>query len=142
MTETLTTEQVEDAPEFVAHFKSGRPLPHPLFDYWTSLDGKTGELGYQWSDKPHRHVFDLLNEVVHLRTELLALRKRVGGLEGVLTSSNRIIETLPADHIERAKEAMRKEFRGSGRSWWVSHARFINWIEAVRAALPTPKEPS
>lgn len=77
-------------------------------------------------------------------TELDLLRKRVDGLltaeaslatmREALEASKRIIETLPSDHIETAR-ANRKSIRGSGHAWWISHARFLDWVDATARAL-------
>ena len=45
-------------------------LEDPLEDYWVALDGLTGHLGFTWSDKPHRLVFDLLGYALYLENEL------------------------------------------------------------------------
>lgn len=39
-------------------------------DYRAALsgEGEIGSLGYEWSDKPHRLVYDLCGEVDHLRS--------------------------------------------------------------------------
>lgn len=36
-----------------------RPLPHDLVDYIEAMSGN-GPLAYDWEDKPHRLVFDLI----------------------------------------------------------------------------------
>ena len=36
----------------------------------TSGEGKFGSLGYDWSDKPHRLLYDLCDEVDELRREI------------------------------------------------------------------------
>lgn len=59
--------------QFREHFKSGRTSPYPLWAYWVGVDGKTGCLGREWSDKPHRLVFDLLNHAVAKDTTIDAL---------------------------------------------------------------------
>lgn len=47
-------------------------------DYWISVGQSENEsdLAYQWADKKHRHVFDLLNEIVYLRRKLTKLEKQ------------------------------------------------------------------
>jgi hypothetical protein len=37
-------------------------------------------LAYQWQDKPHRHVYDLCNEIDNLNAELDELRKQLAKL--------------------------------------------------------------
>lgn len=40
-----------------------------------SGDGDTHSLGYEWSDKPHRLVYDLCGEVDYLRAAIAAERE-------------------------------------------------------------------
>lgn len=54
-------------------------------DYRNALSGE-GEfmsLGYEWSDKPHRLVYDLCGEVDHLRAALRGLVDAVKAGEAV-----------------------------------------------------------
>jgi len=44
-----------------------------LGDYWAAPSG-AGNQAYQWSDKPHRLLYDLIGEVLHLRAEIELLR--------------------------------------------------------------------
>jgi hypothetical protein len=39
-----------------------RPLAYSLDEYWQSVAGE-GPMGFQWYDKPHRIVYDLLGAV-------------------------------------------------------------------------------
>jgi hypothetical protein len=45
-------------------------------DYRAALggEGDFGSLGYDWSDKPHRLVYDLCGEVDALRAEIAELK--------------------------------------------------------------------
>lgn len=45
------------------------PLEYPLEDYWIAPNGD-GPLGFTWDDKPHRLLYDLIAEVLHLRDEV------------------------------------------------------------------------
>ncbi len=51
---SIYSERVEDriAPRDIA--------PETLQSYWESVSGGINSLQYQWSDKPHRHVYDLI----------------------------------------------------------------------------------
>lgn len=69
----MSTISEDIAEQFALQFKTGRPAPYPLWQYWIGVDGKTGDLGYEWSDKPHRLVFDLLHHSVHQKTTIDAL---------------------------------------------------------------------
>lgn len=54
-------------------------------DYRAALsgEGEIGSLGYEWSDKPHRLVYDLCGEVDHLRSIVsAALLDTQRGFEG------------------------------------------------------------
>jgi len=44
-----------------------------LGDYWAAPSG-AGNQAYQWSDKPHRLLYDLIGEVLHLRADIELLR--------------------------------------------------------------------
>lgn len=44
--------------------------PYTLQDYWESVCGGNEGLAYQWSDKPHRHVYDLIAYALYLETRL------------------------------------------------------------------------
>lgn len=72
MTDAPDMEQAALEAQFREHFKDGRLATYPLWDYWVGVDGKTGDLGYEWSDKPHRLVFDLLHHAVALEKALAA----------------------------------------------------------------------
>ncbi len=69
----ITDAAVEAERRFTEQFGDGRELSEPLHAYWYALDGKTGELGYTWSDKPHRLVFDLLAYARFLERKAAAL---------------------------------------------------------------------
>jgi hypothetical protein len=47
-------------------------------DYRKALDGEgdLGSLGYEWSDKPHRLVYDLCGEVDALNAEIAKLKQK------------------------------------------------------------------
>ena len=65
-------------------------------DYRNAMsgEGKPFSLGYEWSDKPHRLVYDLCGEVDHLRAALAGL---VGddvpeSVRDVFRTNHRIVE--------------------------------------------------
>jgi len=66
--------------QFREQFKGGRLIRHNLWDYWVALDGKTGDLGYEWSDKPHRLVFDLLHHAVAQENQIRELTAALASL--------------------------------------------------------------
>lgn len=68
-----------------------------------------------------------------------ALEAEVKRLIAVQKASERIIETIPSDYIERAFET-RKRLPGTGGSHFISHARFCDWVSAVRRAALQDKE--
>jgi hypothetical protein len=43
-----------------------------LYDYWSAPGGEveTAGLSHQWQDKPHRLLYDLIGEILHLRASL------------------------------------------------------------------------
>ena len=41
-----------------------------LKDYWNAPSSPDTELGFTWSDKPHRLLYDLIGEVAHNRASL------------------------------------------------------------------------
>ena len=43
-----------------------------LYDYWTAPCNDTF-LRYQWEDKPHRLLYDLVGEIRHLQEEIRVL---------------------------------------------------------------------
>lgn len=42
-----------------------------LHDYWNAPGG--GPLHFEWTDKPHRLLYDLIGEVLHLRDQIQRL---------------------------------------------------------------------
>lgn len=54
---------VRASAELLAQFKAGRPLAHSLDDYWRA-PGREGPLAFQWEDKPHRLIYDLIAAVL------------------------------------------------------------------------------
>lgn len=50
-----------------------RPLSFPLHDYWTA-NAKIGDLAYQWEDKPHRLVNDLIAALLDAEIEIAKLK--------------------------------------------------------------------
>ena len=46
-----------------------------LGDYWAAPGG-VGNQAYNWSDKPHRLLYDLIGEVMHLRAEIEQLKTK------------------------------------------------------------------
>lgn len=64
--------------ETVAHRTQPRMRPGSTTDDYRkamSGEGTFGTLGYEWSDKPHRLVYDLCGEVDALRAEIVALKR-------------------------------------------------------------------
>lgn len=56
---------------FSKDFRMG--AKYTLIDYWSA--GTCGSiLFYEWKDKPHRLLYDLVGEVAHLRAEIKKLR--------------------------------------------------------------------
>lgn len=49
--------------EFEKVFNGGKELSYSLEDYWMAMSGE-GPLAYQWADKPHRLVFDLIDALI------------------------------------------------------------------------------
>jgi plasmid stabilization system protein ParE len=52
-----------------------RQLKHDIDAYWKSLAGSGSKkdmftLAYQWKDKPHRHVYDLIAHILYLEKEV------------------------------------------------------------------------
>lgn len=69
MTDKLTAESAADdlwAQGFGKYTRMSSR--HTLMDYWAAPG--SGPLNYQWADKPHRLLYDLIGEVLHLRAEL------------------------------------------------------------------------
>lgn len=54
-------------------------------DYRRALDGEGefGSLGYDWSDKPHRLVYDLCAEIDRLRSQVDKLEDEIGHLNAI-----------------------------------------------------------
>jgi len=46
-----------------------------LGDYWAA-PCEEGNQAYNWSDKPHRLLYDLIGEVMHLRAEIEQLKNK------------------------------------------------------------------
>jgi len=67
-----------------------------LKDYWNAPSSPDTELGFTWSDKPHRLLYDLIGEVAHNRARIEAqaamLRECVEALESM-------IETYESDDL-------------------------------------------
>ncbi len=87
------TDLSKEDDDFVSIFGSGRALPYRLTDYWQSVNGIDTNLGYQWIDKPHRHVYDLLAEIVHLRATLSSSILEIEKLKEALKPFARIAES-------------------------------------------------
>ncbi|MBC8741682.1 hypothetical protein F6X40_34540 [Paraburkholderia sp. UCT31] len=51
--------------ELMEQFGSGRPLSRPLDDYWRGPCEDDSPLSYEWKDKPHRLVYDLIAAVLY-----------------------------------------------------------------------------
>ena len=54
-------------------FRSRMSRDSTLGDYWAAPSG-AGNQAYAWSDKPHRLLYDLIGEVLHLRAEIELLK--------------------------------------------------------------------
>lgn len=87
------TDLSKEDDDFVSIFGLGRALPYRLTDYWQSVYGIDTKLGYQWIDKPHRHVYDLLAEIVHLRATLSSSLLEIEKLKEALKPFARIAES-------------------------------------------------
>jgi len=46
-----------------------------LGDYWVA-PCEEGNQAYNWSDKPHRLLYDLIGEIMHLRAEIEQLKTK------------------------------------------------------------------
>lgn len=46
-------------------------------DYYRAMEGE-GPLAFEWTDKPHRLVYDLIQEIVRLRDERKSLCIKLG----------------------------------------------------------------
>jgi hypothetical protein len=46
-----------------------------------SGEGEFGSLGYEWSDKPHRLVYDLCGEIEDLRRQIAEIRTALAAKE-------------------------------------------------------------
>ena len=69
-------------------FSKGARLNNSLADYWNAPGG--GPLHDEWTDKPHRLLYDLIGEVLHLRAEVTACEAAAAAAE-----------------VERLREALR-----------------------------------
>ncbi len=56
------------------HNITPRPYDGDLNDFYAAMSGE-GDLAYQWQDKPHRLVYDLLAHVLALEEKLNAVPK-------------------------------------------------------------------
>lgn len=54
-----------------------------LDDYWAAPGGdvNVGGLSVQWQDKPHRLLYDLIGEILHLRKDLADAEAKIQRLE-------------------------------------------------------------
>lgn len=80
-------------------------------DYRRALDGEgeLGSLGYEWSDKPHRLVYDLCGEIDRLRSSRNEVIEMCAKEADAMAKSLRVYRDhfYVAEHVEALAKSIR-----------------------------------
>jgi hypothetical protein len=135
MTEQCTPEGAEDVYSVI----KPRVLQYTLNDHWIAPGGE-GPLAYQWSDKPHRLVYDLIASRMNADAELARLRTTIEGQALTLQDSSAALAMVTKERDAQTKlvEACRKfvEHRAEDTRNVTFHTGVAAyWFGEMRAAL-------